>query len=134
MYNHLVSPDRDVENVTEWAKREACWKKAKLINVSLSNEFLSELVLKTEENEDNRAAGKEQKLRNNASTMVQVANYGVDRWKALLEWGTAEHIFTPQDISFLKVAIAMEKGKFPSEKQCLRIMQVLEKAKAEGFE
>lgn len=27
MYNHLVSPSRDVENVTEWAKREACWKK-----------------------------------------------------------------------------------------------------------
>ena len=44
MYNHLVSPNRDVENVTEWAKREACWKKAKQLDVTLSKEFLSELV------------------------------------------------------------------------------------------
>ena len=65
--------------------------------------------------------------------MIQVANYGVTGWKALLEWGTAEHIFTPQDISFLRVAIAMEKGKFPSEKQCIKIMQVLEKARTEGY-
>ena len=41
MYNHLVSPSREVENVTEWAKREACWKKAKQIDVPLSNEFLA---------------------------------------------------------------------------------------------
>ena len=133
MYNHLVSPSREVENVTEWAKREACWKKAKQIDVPLSNEFLAELVLKREEKEDNRAAGKEQKLQNSASTMIQVANYGVVGWKALLEWGTAEHIFTPQDISFLRVAIAMEQGKFPSEKQCAKIMQVLEKARTEGY-
>ena len=133
MYKHLVSPSREVENVTEWAKREACWKKAKQIEISLSNEFLKELVPKSEEKEDNRAAGKEQKLTNSASTMIQVANYGVEKWKVLLEWGTNEHIFTPQDISFLRVAIAMEKGKLPSEKQCARIMQVLEKARTEGF-
>lgn len=133
MYNHLVSPSREVENVTEWAKREACWKKAKQIDVPLSNEFLAELVLKSEEKEDNRAAGKEQKLQNSASTMIQVANYGVAGWKSLLEWGTAEHVFTPQDISFLRVAIAMVKGKFPSEKQCIKIMQVLEKARTEGY-
>lgn len=133
MYNHLVSPSRDVENVTEWAKREACWKKAKQIDVPLSNEFLAELVLKSEEKEDNRAAVKDQKLQSSASTMIQVANYGVAGWKALLEWGTAEHVFTPQDISFLRVAIAMEKGKFPSEKQCVKIMQVLEKARTEGY-
>ena len=122
-----------MENVTEWAKREACWKKAKQLDVPLSNEFLAELVLKSEEKDDNRDAVKDQKLQNNASTMIQVANYGVTVWKALLEWGTAEHIFTPQDISFLRVAIAMEKGKFPSEKQCIKIMQVLEKARTEGY-
>ena len=65
--------------------------------------------------------------------MVQVANYGVNKWKTLLEWGTKEHIFTSQDISFLRIAILMEKGKFPSEKQCVKIMQVLDKAKSEGF-
>ena len=133
MYNHLVSPNRDVENVTEWAKREACWKKAKQLDVTLSKEFLSELVSKSEEKEDKKAAGKEQKLYNSASMMIEVVNYGVENWKALLAWGTSNHIFTPQDISFLRVAVAMEKGKIPTEKQCPKIIQVLEKAKAEGY-
>lgn len=133
MYNHLVSPNRDVENVTEWAKREACWKKAKQLDVTLSKEFLSELVSKSEEKEDKKAAGKEQKLYNSASMMIEVVNYGVENWKDLLAWGTANHIFTPQDISFLRVAVAMEKGKIPTEKQCPKIIQVLEKAKAEGY-
>ncbi len=133
MYNHLVSPNRDVENVTEWAKREACWKKAKQLDVTLSKEFLSELVCKSEEKEDKKAAGKEQKLYNSASMMIEVVNYGVENWKDLLVWGTDNHIFTPQDISFLRVAVAMEKGKIPTEKQCPKIIQVLEKAKAEGY-
>lgn len=133
MYKHLVSPDREVENVTEWAKREACWKKAKTIDIPLNDEFLHELALKSEEKEDRKAAGKEQKLQNNASMMIRVANYGVDNWKYMLAWGTENHIFTPQDISFLRVAIAMEKGKFPSEKQCLRILQIHDKAIKEGY-
>ena len=133
MYNHLVSPNRDVENVTEWAKREACWKKAKQLDVTLSKDFLSELVSKREEKEDKKAAGKEQKLYNSASMMIEVVNYGVENWKALLAWGTANHIFTPQDISFLRVAVAMEKGKIPTEKQCPKIIRVLEKAKVEGY-
>ena len=133
MYNHLVSPNRDVENVTEWAKREACWKKAKQLDVTLSKEFLSELVSKSEEKEDKKAAGKEQKLYNSASMMIEVVNYGVENWKDLLAWGTDNHIFTPQDISFLRVAVAMKKGKIPTEKQCPKIIQVLEKAKAEGY-
>ena len=65
--------------------------------------------------------------------MILVAQYGVEKWKALLQWGIANRIFTPQDISFLKVAIAMEKGKFPSEKQCSRILQILEKAREESY-
>lgn len=133
MYNYLVSPNGEVENVTEWAKREACWKKAKQIDVPLISEFLAELVFKNDEKDDNKAVAEDQNLQNSAATMLHVANYGVAGWKALLEWGMAEHIFTPQDISFLRIAIAMEKGEFPSEKQCIKIMQVLEKAKKEGY-
>lgn len=134
MYNHLVSPNREVENVTEWAKREACWKKAKQIEVPLSDKFLSELMPRCEGQEENRDAGKEQRLQNKVSLMIRVAEYGADKWKVLLEWGTANHIFTPQEISFIRAAVSMEEGKFPSEKQCIKIMQLLKKAKEEGFE
>lgn len=133
MYNHLVSPDREVQNVTEWAKREACWKKAKDISVPLSEQFKKELASVTEEAEAKKSARKEQKQENSASAMIQVAEFGIDNWKALLTWGVQNRVFTPQDISFLKAAIAMETGKFPSEKQCARILQVLAKAREESY-
>ena len=133
MYNHLVSEKREVQNVTEWAKREACWKKAKEINLPFSEQFIKELAYASDDKEEKKQAKKEQQQENKASAMIQVAEYGVEKWKRVLEWGVANRIFTPQDISFLKAAIAMETGKFPSEKQCSRILQILEKAREESF-
>ena len=133
MYWHLVSPDREVQNVTEWAKREACWKKAKEISIPLSEDFKGELVSVSEEKEEQMNARKNQKQENSASAMIQVAEFGVDSWKTLLTWGIQNRIFNPQEISFLKAAIAMENGKFPSEKQCARILQVLAKAREESY-
>ena len=65
--------------------------------------------------------------------MIEVAEYGAENWKKLLQWGMANHVLNPTDISFLRTAIAMEKGKFPSEKQCAKILQVLEKARIESY-
>ena len=133
MYYHLVSDDREVQNVTEWAKREACWKKAKEINIPLGDQFIKELAFVDDDRDDTKRAKKEQRKVNSASAMIQVAEYGVENWKAVLSWGITNRVFTPQDISFLKTAIAMESGKFPSEKQCARILQVLEKAREESY-
>ena len=133
MYYHLVSDDREVQNVTEWAKREACWKKAKEINIPLGDQFIKELAFVDDDKDDTKRAKKEQRKVNSASAMIQVAEYGVENWKAVLSWGITNRVFTPQDISFLKTAIAMESGKFPSEKQCARILQVLEKAREESY-
>lgn len=133
MYNHLVSEKREVQNVTEWAKREACWKQAKEIQVPFTEQFVNELAFASDDLEDKKQAKKEQRQENKASAMIQVAEYGVENWKKVLDWGVSNRIFTPQEISFLKSAIAMESGKFPSEKQCGRILQILEKAREESF-
>ena len=122
-----------MQNVTEWAKREACWKKAKAISISLSSNFKKELVSTAEEAEAKKNARHEQKQENSASAMIQVAEYGIENWKALLTWSVQNRILNPQEISFLKAAIAMETGKFPSEKQCGRILQVLAKAREESW-
>lgn len=95
MYYHLVSPDREVQNVTEWAKREACWKKAKAISIPLGSKFKKELVSTAEEAEAKKNARHEQKQENSASAMIQVAEYGLENWKALLTWGIQKPDFQP---------------------------------------
>jgi len=133
MYKLLVSDKREVQNVTEWAKRSSCWEHAKLIDIPLSSSVKDGLVSRIRSLEDHREARKEQRLQNQAEYTIQVVNYGVSKWKAVKDWGVATHIFNPVDISFLNIAIAIERGRIPTDKQSCRIMQVLEKAHKEGF-
>ena len=133
MYNHLISPDRGVQNVTEWAKREACWSEAKKLHLNLREDFKQELIWKTEQKNRESDARSIQKQLNQASAMIKVAEYGADGWKKVLAWGLDAKIFTPMEISLLKTAVEMENSKFPSERQCARILQILEKARMESY-
>ncbi len=133
VYEFLVDEMRPVENVTEWAKREACWSRAKMIPVYLTREFINELVNENIAKEEAKLDQKIQKETNKINAMVDVANYGVENWKFLVEWNTTHKVLSPKDLEFIKLAVLMESGKFPSEKQCAVILQVLEKARMDGF-
>ncbi len=133
IYDFLIDDSRPVENVTEWAKREACWEAAKKLKLSLLPEFVHELIYKSKVEEQEKDAISDQKQLTKISAMTDVANFGIDGWRFLLEWNKTHPVLSPTDISFINAALLMEKGKFPSEKQCAVIMKVLEKARLEGF-
>jgi len=133
MYDYLIDPSRPVENVTEWAKREKCWENAKLIKIELSEEFVNELVDKTLVREDLAYAKKTQKEHIKINAIVDVYKFGVEKWRSLIEWDKTHKVLLPIDIEFINVALGMEKGKVPSEKQAVIIMKILEKARSESF-
>lgn len=133
MYDFLIRDDRQVENVTEWAKRERCWELAKELRIELLPEFVKGLEYKLNTQQEKKDAKKEQKLTNSVNLQTAVYEFGVENWKYLLEWNNSHNILTPKEIDFVNVAIAMEKGRFPSEKQCVRIMEALDHAREESF-
>ena len=132
MFYHLTSPKREVDNVTEWAKRESCWKTAKEISIPFSEQFKAELNYKSLEKEASNQARKEQKEQDSASAMIRVAEYGAENWKKVLDWGVANRIYSAKEISLLKTATSMN-SKFPSEKQCVQILKILDKAREESY-
>ncbi len=133
MYNHLISTTRPVENVTEWAKREACWEEAKKIKITLSREFINELVDKEMLREEEIYAKKIQRVNNKIDAVIEVINFGVEKWKFLLEWDSTHQVLMPGEIEFINVAIAKERGKVPSDKQAIIILEILDKARSEAF-
>lgn len=133
MYEHLIDGTRPVENVTEWAKREKCWGDAKVIKIILSEEFIKELVDKSLMDEDEIYAAKAQKQYQKVNAIVDVYKFGVNNWKTLLEWDKTHHVLLPIDLQFINVALGMERGKMPSEKQAVIIMKILDKARTESF-
>ncbi len=133
MYNHLVSDDREVENVTEWAKREGCWNSAKSIKVILQPQFVNDLIYKSSVVEDKKDAKDIMKQDKNIDYMLQVHSFGPENWKFLLNWGSDRSLLSITDKSFIGAAIAIEKGRFPSESQCKKIIEILERLRIEAF-
>ena len=133
IYEFLIDENRPVENVTEWAKREACWEAAKKMKIELLPEFVKELTYKSNVKEQEKDEIKEQKQTSKANAMIEVANFGIDNWECLVEWNKTHPVLTSTDLSFINVALGMGKGNFPSEKQCAVILKILEKARLEGF-
>lgn len=133
VFYHLTNPNRLVQNVTEWAKRADCWGKLKEMDFQLSPALVRWLVPKEAVSEQEKDAKVEQKEISKANAMIQVANYGVENWKKVQKWGIENNIFSATDLSFLKAAIAMEKGKFPTDRQCVKILGVLQKARDESY-
>lgn len=133
MYLHLTKEKRQRENVTEWAKLQECWNEAKTIRIELSNSFLNELEYTSDLEHSKRDAKKDSRLEASISAMVEVVNYGVDSWKKLLYWGIERNYFNPSEVDFIKVAVAIEKGRMPSDKQCQVILKILNKAREDSF-
>ncbi len=133
IYDLLVDEKRPVEHVTECAKQERCWEKAKALKIKLLPALERELISKSEDKQESKDEKKSQKLTNQINVMVAVVDYGLDNWNFLLEWDRTHRVLSPKDISLINTALAMAKGKFPTEKQCAAIMTVLEKARGEGY-
>lgn len=135
VYKYLVDPKREVQNVTEWAKREACWKGVKSLPIILRDDFVNELIPSSVLSHEAKDAKAMQKQDNNISVMEEVTNYGAENWNTLLKWSIENKILIPQDISLLEAFIAgLKRGKLPSsEKQYQKIIKILEKARMESY-
>ena len=133
MYQYLIREDRGVENVTEWAKREACWKGAKALDYQLIPEFISELEDRETVEDEKRSARKSQRLSDKLNSLVEVVNYGSDNWAKLLIWNKDHRIMSPSEIHQIQLAKNMDGGVISSERKCQKVLKILEKCRIEGF-
>lgn len=133
MYQYLIREDRGIENVTEWAKREACWNGAKQLPYALYDDFVSELQSKSNALEEAQDARKDQKMANQLNALVEVANYGSDGWQKLIEWNETHQVMAPSELHLIRQAASMDGGVITSEKKCGRILKILNKCRIEGY-
>lgn len=134
MYHHLIDENRTVENVTEWAKRDISWNRAKDIQFELEDEFLATLEDADRVKTDEYSAKKEEQRNNDLDALVQVFNYGEDFWREVQSYGNREGVLNMKDSSFINLMIgAFLGGRQPTDSQAKAILRVLEKVRSEGF-
>jgi hypothetical protein len=63
---------------------------------------------------------------------TKVIAEGGDFWARLLAWGAANRMFAVKEDGILKTCAAIPR-RLPSEKQCIAALNILEKARVDGY-
>jgi hypothetical protein len=132
----LTNPPQGISNISEWAKKDGAWArlldKADRIADLLTEKFWSALATSEDSKFEVKTAKQTQKLDNGIEVQRAVLSIPVPSWIEICERMKAKRLLTPKEIGIMAIAGQMP-GKIPSERQSVILMELLEKARAEGI-
>lgn len=103
-YSALTEPEAGIQNITEWAKKELCWKRVKEAHVKWLP-GMSELLMDSDDLAGrNRSARADAKVDAAMSDLAEVLAFGVDRWAKLSASAASAGLLSPGDERLLRVA------------------------------
>ena len=129
-----ITGDRETENVTEWCKKDSCWKKAKEQTWPFMNPFFSTLISKADIREITGSAREDQDIKNGVEALKEIIARGSGYWKQLLEWGLSRRLLSEKEISIIKMIINMNvTGRIPTERQANVVLNARQRLINEGM-
>ena len=132
VHDVMVAPPPGISNVTEWAKKQACWNRVSELVIAWPQPFLHDLISTADRRDAVRSARREQRELNSVEVQIAVVNAGPALWAAALAWGTERGLLTPTEVGVLGVA-ASPAGRTPTERQAARAVEALSKLQSEGY-
>lgn len=131
VYRSITTPQRGVENVTQWCKRDECWEAVKRERAELLPAFQQELTSKQEVRQQHRDAKAVQKIDSGVEAQMAVIALGGDYWRSLASWALARQAVSPEDKRLLSAA--QKNGYVPTDRQSARLLQLRDRLEDEGF-
>lgn len=122
-----------VPNPLEWSKTQACWNQVKLLEIEWPKGWFESLLSEDDQKGDQRTSVKAQRMLNGIEAQTAVINAGGPFWKAALDWGQEKELLTGTEVGILAVSASLPM-KLPSDKQCIRSLEILRKLHAEGYQ
>lgn len=134
VFDFITRDDRTTLNVTEWCKKEDCWKRAQAYKFILLDGFVESLIDANEEQQEKESASKDQKMSNQVGAEIELVNLGADYWRKVLEFGRNDRLLSEMEDGLLSVAANFDTtGRIPSDKQAKLIMQIRNRLYDEGL-
>lgn len=128
----LIDPLPGIRNVTEWAKKQPCWKRVRSLAITWPSPFLEELISAEDQNAAARSAKRSQRELNGLEAQIAVVEAGPNLWTDALQWGDSRRLLSPKERAVLQVATRVPE-QMPSDKQSLLVLETLRRLKTEGF-
>ncbi|MEH1855043.1 MAG: AIPR family protein [Nostoc sp.] len=121
-------------NVTEWCKKEECWKRIQTIKIEIPQEFWQELISVSHSKSDNIDKGIESPDSDDLKLIAQISEFTADNWFQLAHWAkeTSNLQSWQRSLAFSLGKLAA-KRKNPSYKQAKQGINILQEAEQLGF-
>ena len=132
VFRKITDPSRQTINVTQWCKRDACWKSVQEIDIRLPASFTSVLISKAEKKTAESEAKQDQRIISGAEAQTSVLAYNAEQWRKLSEFAAQKKMLSPDEMTALRYACQIP-NKIPSPYQSQRLLGLLERVFAEGF-
>lgn len=132
VYDKLTDPRRGVENVTQWCKREGCWKSVQEIKYAISAEMEDCLIGQDDIRSVARDAKADRRIELEADVMKKVVEIPSDKWCTVMNFATRNKLVTPDELSALRIACQLPE-KVPNPVQSKKLIVLLDRLYEEGF-
>ena len=134
VYMFITDNSRENENVTEWCKKELCWRRAQKKSWTILDSFINTLILEEDLREEVKDAKAERKIVNEIDDIKFIISAGKDYWQKVLEWGVKRRLLSDMEKSLIMLAINIEDtGRIPNEKQSKAILKSRNRMITEGM-
>lgn len=132
----IIRPPAGISNISEWCKKEQCWTRIQgtlsVLEAQLDEQFFDDLTSMDELHNERRDATATQRIDNGIEVQTRILSVSAGDWTNIFEILTRRRALTPKETAILRIAMQMP-AKIPTEKQCLVLIGVLDKARNEGF-
>jgi hypothetical protein len=136
VHDDLTKGAAGVSDISEWAKKEACWTRIQSQLDKLASDlpegFWNELLSAEDDKSEVKDAKKVQKIDDGIDAQRRVFDVPATRWSHILAEGVRRKFLTPKEVGVLKIAEQMP-AKIPTELQSAVLVGVLRKAQQEGI-
>lgn len=134
-FSKLTDENRGLLNVTEWAKKEECWKRVQLADIKLPLSFEATLISDSEVKEQQRIAKSDKKLDNDVNAQITVVKKGPEFWQKIVSKCSEKGIYINEvQQQDLRVAITMNQKRPPNSFESKRLLKFLKYIEEEGVD
>lgn len=120
----LTTPTAGIANVTEWAKKAACWDRVK--DLEIGQLALKANSITRDEASDRKAAAKKDfRIVQGIEAQIFVVNAGGAFWSDLRDWAGQRKVVSEKELNILGLCAQIDAGRIPTEKQSAVALQVL---------
>lgn len=128
----ITHPPEGVRNMSEWAKKQACWKSFSERKLHYGDAFLHVLTDPEDAKSEDVEIVEDENLTKSVEAQARVFELGATFWAELKAWGRAKRLLSPSEYGVLDVCSKIP-ARMPTERQTSFALEILARMEAKGF-